>query len=130
QKPVEFTEVASSFTEVGKSRGKRTAAQRLLCILRSNQNTWEVDTTVSSMAEMTLEQKSVPPTTEPDAPESDLPVTVIERRPGWHLVNVRELWRYRELLFFLTWRDIMVRYKQTALGAAWAVLQPFATMVV
>jgi lipopolysaccharide transport system permease protein len=40
------------------------------------------------------------------------------------------LWRYRELLYFLTWRDIKVRYKQTALGAAWAILQPFATMVV
>src|SRR3954469_6479887 len=59
-----------------------------------------------------------------------LPVTVIERRPGWHLIDLGELWRYRELLFFLTWRDIKVRYKQTALGAVWAVLQPFATMVV
>jgi lipopolysaccharide transport system permease protein len=55
---------------------------------------------------------------------------VIERRPGWHFVDVRELWRYRELLFFLTWRDVKVRYKQTALGAGWAILQPLATMVV
>ena len=46
------------------------------------------------------------------------------RRSGWQLVNVRELWQFRELLFFLTWRDVKVRYKQTALGAAWAVLQP------
>ena len=45
-------------------------------------------------------------------------------------MNLGELWRFRELLFFLTWRDIKVRYKQTVLGAAWAVLQPFATMVV
>jgi lipopolysaccharide transport system permease protein len=60
----------------------------------------------------------------------DLPLTIIERQPGWHLVNLRELWRYRELLVILTWRDIKVRYKQTVLGAAWAVLQPFATMVV
>jgi lipopolysaccharide transport system permease protein len=59
-----------------------------------------------------------------------VPVTVIERSPGWHLVNLREVWRYRELLYVLTWRDIKVRYKQTVLGAAWAVLQPFATMVV
>jgi lipopolysaccharide transport system permease protein len=59
----------------------------------------------------------------------DLPLTVIERRPGWQIVDLRELWRYRELLFFLTWRDIKVRYKQTVLGAAWAVLQPLATMV-
>jgi lipopolysaccharide transport system permease protein len=64
------------------------------------------------------------------APEADLPVLVIERRPGWRFVDLGELWRYRELLLFLTWRDIQVRYKQTVLGAAWAVLQPFATMVV
>jgi lipopolysaccharide transport system permease protein len=57
-------------------------------------------------------------------------VTVLERRPGWRWVDLGELWRYRELLLFLTWRDIKVRYKQTALGAAWAVVQPFATMVV
>lgn len=59
-----------------------------------------------------------------------LPVTIIERRPGWKFVDLHELWQYRELLYFLTWRDVKVRYKQTVLGAAWAVLQPFATMVV
>jgi lipopolysaccharide transport system permease protein len=63
-------------------------------------------------------------------PVDEQPETVIERRPGWQLLNVRELWRYRELLFFLTWRDIKVRYKQTILGAAWAVLQPLATMLI
>jgi lipopolysaccharide transport system permease protein len=57
-------------------------------------------------------------------------VTVIERRPGWKFVDVRELWRCRELLYFLVWRDVKVRYKQTVLGAAWAVLQPLATMIV
>jgi lipopolysaccharide transport system permease protein len=62
----------------------------------------------------------------PDEP----PVTVIERRPGWQLVNFRELWRSRELLYFLAWRDVKLRYKQTALGAAWVVLQPLATMAV
>jgi lipopolysaccharide transport system permease protein len=61
---------------------------------------------------------------------AELPVTVIERRPGWRVIDTREMWRYRELLYFLTWRDIKVRYKQTVLGAAWAVLQPFTTMVV
>jgi lipopolysaccharide transport system permease protein len=60
----------------------------------------------------------------------ELPVTVIERKPGWRFIDFRELWRYRELLYFLTWRDVKVRYKQTILGAAWAVLQPLATMVV
>jgi lipopolysaccharide transport system permease protein len=66
----------------------------------------------------------------PLPPVPDGPLKVIEPRPGWRLVNLRELWRYRELLYFLVWRDVKVRYKQTALGAAWAVLQPFATMVV
>jgi len=46
------------------------------------------------------------------------------------LIDLGELWRYRELLFFLTWRDVKVRYKQTVLGAAWAILQPLATMTV
>lgn len=57
-------------------------------------------------------------------------VTVIERMPGWQLLGLRELWRYRELLFFLTWRDVKIRYKQTVLGAGWAILQPLATMLV
>lgn len=60
----------------------------------------------------------------------NLPETIIESRRGWQIVDVRELWRYREMLYFLTWRDVKVRYKQTVLGAAWAVLQPLATMVV
>lgn len=63
-------------------------------------------------------------------PQPELPITVIEATRGWHVVNFRELWRYRELLLILTWRDIKVRYKQTLLGAAWAVLQPLATMLV
>ena len=66
----------------------------------------------------------------PDNGPDDLPVTVIERRPGWRFLDLAELWRYRELLWFLTWRDIKVRYKQTVLGGAWAVLQPLATMLV
>ncbi len=59
-----------------------------------------------------------------------LPVTVLERKPGWRVVDLGELWRSRELLYFLTLRDIKVRYKQTVLGAAWAILQPLATMLV
>jgi lipopolysaccharide transport system permease protein len=57
-------------------------------------------------------------------------VTIILPSTGWVPLRLRELWEYRELLYFLTWRDIKVRYKQTALGAAWAVIQPFFTMVV
>jgi len=49
---------------------------------------------------------------------------------GWLDLNLRELWSYRELLYFFVWRDIKVRYKQTAIGAIWAILQPFLTMLV
>jgi homopolymeric O-antigen transport system permease protein len=63
--------------------------------------------------------------------EADGPITTMIDPPvGWQLVNVRELWRYRELLYFLTWRDVKVRYKQTLLGAAWAILQPVMMMMV
>lgn len=57
-------------------------------------------------------------------------VSVIEPSRGWVPVKLRELWEYREVLYFLVWRDIKVRYRQTAIGAAWAVVQPFMTMVV
>ena len=56
--------------------------------------------------------------------------SIIEPATGWQVINFRELWRYRELLFFLCWRDVKVRYKQTVLGAAWAILQPAMMMVV
>jgi len=61
---------------------------------------------------------------------SELSHVHIEPPRGWISFKLDELWEYRELLYFLTWRDIKVRYKQTALGAAWAVIQPFFTMVV
>jgi lipopolysaccharide transport system permease protein len=54
----------------------------------------------------------------------------IEPSRGWVSLKLKELWEYRELLYFLIWRDIKVRYKQTVLGAAWAILQPLFTMVV
>ncbi len=54
----------------------------------------------------------------------------IEPSHGWVSLRLGELWEYRELLYFLTWRDISVRYKQTALGVAWAIIQPFFTMVI
>src|SRR5262249_32941058 len=57
-------------------------------------------------------------------------VTRIEPPSGWHLINATELWRFRELLGFLVWRDVKVRYKQTLLGAAWAILQPLLMMIV
>ena len=61
---------------------------------------------------------------------SDLPVQVIAPASGWVPVQLGEVWQFRELLAFLVWREVKIRYKQTALGVAWAILQPFFTMVV
>jgi lipopolysaccharide transport system permease protein len=58
------------------------------------------------------------------------PLVVIQPTGNWRLVSLKDLWAYRELLFFLTWRDVKVRYKQTALGAAWAILQPLFMMII
>lgn len=63
-------------------------------------------------------------------PPSAVPTLRIGPSKGWVPLKLRELWEYRELLYFLVWRDIKVRYKQTALGATWAIIQPFFTMVV
>ena len=57
-------------------------------------------------------------------------LTVIQPSRGWAWIDLRELWRYRELVYFLVWRDVKVRYKQTLLGAAWAILRPFLSMVI
>jgi lipopolysaccharide transport system permease protein len=57
-------------------------------------------------------------------------VTRIQASAGWGAFNLKELWEFRELLYFLVWRDIKVRYKQTIIGAGWAVLQPLMTMIV
>jgi lipopolysaccharide transport system permease protein len=59
-----------------------------------------------------------------------LEITRVRARTGWEALNLREMWVRRELLWFLAWRDVRVRYKQTVLGAGWAVLQPFIQMVV
>jgi lipopolysaccharide transport system permease protein len=68
------------------------------------------------------------PAQSPTAPQA--PVLRITPPGGWMELHLGELWESRELLYFFIWRDIKVRYKQTAIGAAWAVLQPFMTMVV
>jgi lipopolysaccharide transport system permease protein len=57
-------------------------------------------------------------------------LTVIQPRRGWTPLDLRELWEYRELLYFLVWRDVKIRYKQTAIGAAWVILQPLLTAVI
>ena len=69
------------------------------------------------------------PADQPDGDGTES-VQVIERTRGWTPLSLRELWQYRDLLYFLAWRDITVRYKQTVLGVTWAVIQPFFTMVV
>jgi lipopolysaccharide transport system permease protein len=68
----------------------------------------------------------------PPAPVSvaEVPSLRIQASSGWGSLNLGELWSHRELIYFLTWRDIKVRYKQTVLGASWAILQPALTMVV
>ncbi|MBN2500664.1 MAG: ABC transporter permease [Anaerolineales bacterium] len=63
-------------------------------------------------------------------PSADSETLVIKPSHGLAALNLRDLWRYRELAFFLTWRDIKVRYKQTILGAAWAIIQPLLQMVI
>src|SRR3954466_504022 len=57
-------------------------------------------------------------------------VTWIRPQTGWVGLNARELWSYRELLYFFVWRDLKVRYKQTAFGAAWALIQPLLMMLI
>jgi lipopolysaccharide transport system permease protein len=73
---------------------------------------------------------SIPSHAVPDGAATQAPTTTIKPAGGWAPVNLRELWDYRELLYFLVWRDVKVRYQQTWLGVAWAVLQPLLTMVV
>src|SRR3954468_20000052 len=77
----------------------------------------------------------LPPTADllpapPDANLPDEPLVVIEQRNAWFSIDLAELWRNRELLYFLTWRDVKIRYKQTVLGAAWALLQPAFMMLI
>lgn len=94
-------------------------------------STLPADPSPSSTSSPELAPRFDPPQAvrEADAPD---PVhrVVIRPRSGWVPLDLRAVWAYRELLLFLTWRDIKVRYKQTALGAAWAILQPTLTMLV
>jgi lipopolysaccharide transport system permease protein len=86
------------------------------------------------MADLELDVRESESRTEIDAGAQlrrrDTRVSVIRPAPRWPHLDVRELWHYRELLLRLAWRDVAVRYKQTAIGVLWAILQPFLTMVV
>lgn len=78
---------------------------------------------------MTQDGPAVPPPS-PVPPPREHPLTLISPSAGWQWINVRELWQHRELVYFFAWRDVKIRYKQTLLGAGWAVLQPALMMVV
>ena len=81
--------------------------------------------TANPTRKRTLENHQGPPEGLPEEP-----LVVIEPNRGWSALDLRDLWAYRELLYFLTWRDVKVRYKQTELGIAWAIIQPLFTMLV
>lgn len=82
-----------------------------------------------SAAEIALPSQATPSHPVPN-PFAGLPMVVIEPKKSWLGINPRELWHYHELLYFLAWRDIKVRYKQTALGVLWAILQPLLMMLI
>ena len=65
-----------------------------------------------------------------DATFEQQPLVVIEPTKGWSSINLGDIWRYRELLYFLAWRDVKVRYKQTVLGIVWVILQPLASTII
>ncbi len=81
---------------------------------------------------MTIQEQTVLPEqdTSPNVNSKDVPEIIIKPSKGWVSLELKEVWRYRELLYFFIWRDIKVRYKQTILGAAWAIIVPFMDMVV
>jgi lipopolysaccharide transport system permease protein len=64
------------------------------------------------------------------AADTEIPVVYLRPPKGWSALNLKDLWYYRELVYFMTWRDIKVRYKQAVLGVSWAILQPLLTMVI
>jgi lipopolysaccharide transport system permease protein len=85
------------------------------------------DKQLSSLSEVAPVQSRLVPTCH--AEEDEPPETVLEAGSGWQLIDWRELWRFRDLLAILAWRDVKVRYKQTILGIAWAILQPTLCMI-
>jgi lipopolysaccharide transport system permease protein len=88
----------------------------------------EIDAKVTDKVETLY--KDLPFIGKAQGDSQELPCLEIRPMSGWFSLDLRELWAYRELLYFLAWRDIKVRYKQTAIGVAWAVLQPLAMMAV
>jgi len=85
---------------------------------------------VTSEPFSTTVKSETPPGSEREPAASETVLITIEPTTSWVSLRLRDLWQYRELLYFLTWRDVKVRYKQTLLGAAWAILQPLLTMLI
>jgi lipopolysaccharide transport system permease protein len=85
---------------------------------------------VTSETFSTTVKSETPPGSEREPAASETVLITIEPTKSWVSLRLRDLWQYRELLYFLTWRDVKVRYKQTLLGAAWAILQPLLTMLI
>ncbi len=67
---------------------------------------------------------------EPYSNKTDVPVTIIKPSSGWQLLDLRELWQYRDLLWYLVWRDVKIRYAQSVLGIGWAIIQPVMNMII
>lgn len=78
----------------------------------------------------TTVKSETPPVSELSPAATETVLITIEPTRSWVSLRLGDLWQYRELLYFLTWRDVKVRYKQTLLGAAWAILQPLLTMLI
>lgn len=117
------------------SGGMGLARQMLLDWYVTHQWQYRFFSIANTEVELRTERTAIKTKTDEDPKEiadsaQDIPVITIQPSQGWVSLKLRELWEYRELLYFLTWRDIKVRYKQTVLGAAWAIIQPFFTMVV
>ncbi len=87
-------------------------------------------TTLTNTQSNLVAPKVLPSTANPADEPAAGPLTIVTGSEGQQLLNFRELWQYRELLYFFVWRDVKVRYKQTMLGVGWAVLQPAMMMVV
>jgi lipopolysaccharide transport system permease protein len=88
----------------------------------------DASTVKSTTQTARLSHSSTPPPPPDSLP--DEPLVTIEANKTWSMSELRDLWAFRELLYFLTWRDVKVRYKQTELGVAWAILQPLLTMLI
>lgn len=89
-----------------------------------------VDIVSVDSGEEVVTRLAIPSESDSEVRANNPPVTVIRPPSGWQLINVSEICRFHELVFFLIWRDVKIRYKQTALGLIWAVLQPVMMMAV